>query len=83
MANAFGPNLPRVKSLLEENGAPMSIADMIEASGIPSRSKTPGYSVSRDLSLSMRDDPQSPFIRLRRGVYGLAKWYEDSIEGHE
>lgn len=78
MADAFGPNLPIVIEILQSARKPLHVRRICElaADRLPTKSKTPVNSVSRDLALSIQRDPNTPFSRHKRGVYGLASWLE-------
>jgi hypothetical protein len=82
MAGPKGPNLPIVVEALKALGEPTRVVNLCEVIGdrLPTRSRKPTSVVSRDLALSVRDDPKTPFIRTAPGVYALAEWYSEGEE---
>lgn len=73
MGRGARTTLPLVEELLRAAGRPMRTRQLVEAAGdrLPTSAKNPRGVVSRDICLSIRDNPASPFVRIAPGLWGL------------
>lgn len=72
MARRF-PTLAAVEAALHDAGRPMRVAELVEVIGrrLMTRASNPQNVVRRDLSLDIRDNPDTRFERVAEGMYAL------------
>jgi hypothetical protein len=66
-------NLDVCRDVMLGEGRPLSVREIVLIAGdsLPTRSKNPENVLSRDLSMSVKWDPMSPFVRVSPGLYYL------------
>lgn len=78
--------LPIVADVINTQRRPMRVNEILELARdrFPCKGRTPENTIARDLALSIRDDDESPFLRMGPGLYSTAEveyaYYEE--HGH-
>ena len=67
----------RAVTVLHENGSPLTSEEIAEKINTRFGSENPKASVASALSRSMQKKPDSPFMRVRHGLFGLREWEDD------
>ena len=67
----------RAETVLRENGSPLTSEEIAEKINTRFGSENPKASVASALSRSMQKKPDSQFVRVRHGLFGLREWEDD------
>jgi len=72
------------QEVLKEIGHPLHYTDIteiaLESGYLMSAGRTPQNTMRARLSVDVRDNPQTPFVRTAPGVYGLKSTFEPPLD---